>query len=123
MPHARISSIALAASLLVAATASAATPAANAAATPKQPDIAREQAQIKKILSEVSSKRIDSHIRKLVSFGTRHTMSDTVSETRGIGAARRWIKAELERCGAGTPLQVSYDSHVARVSADRKSVV
>jgi hypothetical protein len=41
-----------------------------------------------------------------VSFGTRHTMSDTVSDTRGIGAARRWIKSELERCGAGGRLQV-----------------
>src|SRR5690606_520486 len=48
---------------------------------------------------------------------TRHTMSETESETRGIGAARRWIKAELERCGAGTPLQVAFDSHVAPVSA------
>ncbi|MDN4036697.1 M20/M25/M40 family metallo-hydrolase [Massilia sp. YIM B02443] len=108
MPHARITSIALAASLLAGSAL---------AATPKQPDIAREQAQINKILSEISPQRIESHIKKLVSFGTRHTMSDTVSETRGIGAARRWIKAELERCGAGTPLQVSYDSHVAPVSA------
>jgi len=116
MPHARITSIALAASLL-AGSAVAATPAVTSAITPKQPDIAREQAQINKILSEISPQRIESHIKKLVSFGTRHTMSDTVSETRGIGAARRWIKAELERCGAGTPLQVTYDSHVAPVSA------
>ena len=113
MPHARISSIAMAAAILAAGNAVAAAP----AATPKQPDIAREQAQINKILGEISHKRIESHIRKLVSFGTRHTMSDTESETRGIGAARRWIKAELERCGAGTPLQVSFDSHVAPVSA------
>ncbi|RYE87752.1 MAG: M28 family peptidase, partial [Oxalobacteraceae bacterium] len=86
-------------------------------ATPKQPDITAQQAQITKILGEVSQQRIEGHIRKLVSFGTRHTMSETESPTRGIGAARRWIKAELERCGAGTPLQVTYDSHVAPVSA------
>jgi hypothetical protein len=36
-------------------------------------------------------------VEKLASFGTRHTLSDTISDTRGIGAARRWIKAELDR--------------------------
>ncbi len=44
-----------------------------------------------------SAERIEKDIRKLVSFGTRNTLSDTVSETRGIGAARRWIKAEFDR--------------------------
>lgn len=111
MPHARRSSILLAALLATSGLALAATPPAP------QPDIARKQAQIDKILGEVSQQRIESHIRKLVSFGTRHTMSETESTTRGIGAARRWIKAELERCGAGTPLQVAFDSHVAPVSA------
>lgn len=113
MPRTRISSIALAAALLAAGSAVAASP---AAVTPKQPDITRQQAQINKILGDVSQQRIEGYVRKLVSFGTRHTMSETESDTRGIGAARRWIKAELERCGAGTPLQVSFDSHVAPVS-------
>ena len=44
-----------------------------------------------------SPARIEADIRKLVSFGTRHTLSDASSETRGIGAARRWIRAEFER--------------------------
>ncbi len=43
-----------------------------------------------------SAKRIEQDILKLVSFGTRHTLSDTISKTRGIGAARRWIKSEFE---------------------------
>jgi hypothetical protein len=34
-------------------------------------------------------------VEMLVSFGTRHTMSDAMSATRGIGAARRWIREEL----------------------------
>jgi Zn-dependent M28 family amino/carboxypeptidase len=118
MPHARVSTALLAALLAASGVASAATPAAapDAPVTQKQPNITAQQAQISKILGEVSQQRIEGHIRKLVSFGTRHTMSETESTTRGIGAARRWIKAELERCGAGTPLQVSYDSHVAPVS-------
>jgi Zn-dependent M28 family amino/carboxypeptidase len=48
------------------------------------------------IISEVSSERIEKDITTLANFGTRHTLSDTVSNTRGIGAARRWIKKEFE---------------------------
>lgn len=48
------------------------------------------------IISEVSSQRIEKDITTLANFGTRHTLSDTVSNTRGIGAARRWIKKEFE---------------------------
>jgi hypothetical protein len=50
-----------------------------------------------------SPEQLEQYIQKLVDFGTRNTFSDTVSETRGIGAARRWIKAEFdkisEECG------------------------
>ncbi|WP_288380252.1 M28 family metallopeptidase [uncultured Massilia sp.] len=113
MPHARVSSHLLAALLAVAAGSATAAP----QATDKAPDITRQQPQIKKILAEISPKRIEGYVAKLVSFGTRHTMSETESDTRGIGAARRWIKAEMERCGAGTGLQVAFDSHIAPVSA------
>ena len=92
---------------------------ACAAQAPAAPEVARHQAQIDKIVGDMSPQRIEAHVRKLVGFKTRHTMSDTVSDTVGIGAARRWIKAELERCGAaaGGRLQVSFDSHVTPVSA------
>jgi Zn-dependent M28 family amino/carboxypeptidase len=49
------------------------------------------------IVESISAERLESDIQTLVSFGTRHTMSDTVSDTRGIGAARRWIKSEYEK--------------------------
>ena len=99
---------------VAAGAASAAAPAAPAA-----PDVNRRQAQIDKIVSEISPQRIEGYVRKLVSFETRHTMSETESDKIGIGAARRWIKSELERCGAqsGGRLQVAFDSHVAPVSA------
>ncbi|MGZ3181765.1 MAG: M28 family peptidase [Telluria sp.] len=90
--------------------------AACAAPAPAEPPAGRHQPDIDAIMREVSPQRIDGYVKKLVSFGTRHTMSDTTSDTRGIGAARRWIKAELERCGAGR-LQVSFDSFVHPVSA------
>jgi hypothetical protein len=68
--------------------------------------------QIQKIVGEISAKNIEASIRKLASFGTRHSLSETESETRGIGAARRWIKAEMERYSkeAGGRLQVEFDS-------------
>jgi hypothetical protein len=53
---------------------------------------------VEKIVNEISAKSIQANIEKLVKFGTRHSLSDTLSETRGIGAARRWIKEEFERC-------------------------
>jgi hypothetical protein len=65
------------------------------------------------IVSAVSPARIEARIRKLVSFGTRNSLSDTASETRGIGAARRWIKSELDACArdSGGRLQVAFDTH------------
>jgi hypothetical protein len=52
------------------------------------------------LAANVSAARIEQDIRTLVSFGTRHTLSETVSETRGIGAARRWIEDEFNRISA-----------------------
>lgn len=48
--------------------------------------------EIFSIISKLSEERIKNDIITLANFGTRHTLSDTVSDTRGIGAARRWIK-------------------------------
>ena len=44
--------------------------------------------------------RLERDVRTLVGFGTRHTLSDTASATRGIGAARRWIEGEFRRISA-----------------------
>ena len=61
------------------------------------------------IINNVSADRIESDVQKLVSFGTRHTMSETESDTRGIGAARRWIQAEFEKISkdCGSCIEVS----------------
>lgn len=48
------------------------------------------------IIEAVSGDSIEADITKLVGFGTRNTFSDTISDTRGIGAARRYIKSEFE---------------------------
>ena len=74
---------------------------------------------IDKIVKEISAARIEATIRKLVSFETRNSLSETKSEIKGIGAARRWIKSELERCSkdSGSRLVVAFDEHLAPVSA------
>jgi len=52
--------------------------------------------EIKKMITEVKSENMEATVKKLVSFGTRHTLSDTKSATRGIGAAQRWVKSEFD---------------------------
>lgn len=56
--------------------------------------------QMYAIIDSVSVDRIEADVRTLAGFGTRHTLSDTTSDTRGIGAARRWIKDEFESISA-----------------------
>ena len=62
--------------------------------------------QIQKILRELSAANIEATIRKLVSFHTRHSLSETESDTRGIGAARRWIKSDAWLTGVPSPVRV-----------------
>ncbi len=52
------------------------------------------------MLGKISAKNIEASIRKLVSFGTRNTLSEQDNPTRGIGAARDWIFAEFQKFSA-----------------------
>ena len=65
------------------------------AQAPPQTDL-----RIYDIIAAASAARVEADIRMLAGFGTRNTFSDTLSATRGIGAARRWIKAEFDRISA-----------------------
>lgn len=62
------------------------------------------------IIDAVSADRIEQDVRTLAGFGTRNTFSDTLSDTRGIGAARRFIKEEFDKTSAncGDCLDVFY---------------
>lgn len=74
------------------------------------------------IIEDVSPKRIESDIQKLVSFGTRHTLSETISETDGIGAAHRWIKSEFERISQSCNdcLEVKYHKGLIKEGENRR---
>lgn len=47
------------------------------------------------VTAAVSAEQLHTTITRLVGFGTRHTLSDTKSDTRGIGAARRWVQSRF----------------------------
>jgi hypothetical protein len=99
------------------------TAAALAIATPAlaQPPIGGDQPLLKDVAARVSPQSQRAIIEKLVSFGTRHAGSDTKSDKRGIGAARRWIASEFNSiskdCGGRlkveTPSQVMTAARLA----------
>jgi hypothetical protein len=63
--------------------------------------------QVRKIVDEVSEAHIKATLEKLVSFGTRNTMSNQDDPVRGIGAARQWILNEFK--SYSPRLQVRFD--------------
>ena len=74
------------------------------------------------IINAVSPERIKTDITKLVDFGTRNTLSDTISETRGIGAARRWIKSEFDKISkaCGGCLEVYFQRNLVKKEESRR---
>ena len=57
---------------------------------------AQTDPKIYDIIDTVSEERLRNDVKTLADFGTRNTFSDTISDTRGIGAARRWIKSQFD---------------------------
>jgi hypothetical protein len=74
------------------------------------------------IIESVSAEHIQNDIQTLVDFGTRNTFSDTISATRGIGAARRWIKSEFETISKECEdcLDVFYQKDLVTKSGNRR---
>jgi hypothetical protein len=82
-------------------------PALTGAQTAPPPDA---DPRIEKVVAAVSEQRMRELLTKLVSFGTRNTLSDQASATRGIGAARNWILEEMRR--SSEKLRVNFDTHI-----------
>jgi hypothetical protein len=55
-----------------------------------------DRAVLHDVAAAVSEQSLHGYVQRMVGFGTRHTMSDTRSNRRGIGAARRWVQREFE---------------------------
>ena len=78
-----------------------------------------------RVIAGVDADQIQTTIDTLVGFGTRHTMSETESDTRGIGAARRWVKSQFETNVQGhgksddASPRVYFDSHTVEPDGRR----
>lgn len=78
------------------------------AAALAQPELTQHP-ELAQLAAQVSPERERATDTRLVAFGTRHTLSDTTSETRGIGAARRWVQRQFadmsKACGGCLEIQ------------------
>ncbi|GGN90814.1 aminopeptidase [Actinoplanes lobatus] len=99
--------------ILVAGAATAAGVAVPGPAAASAPD-----RELQRILREIDHRRIEAVVRRLVSFGTRHTLSVQDDPNRGIGAARDWIFAELQGYAAasGGRMTVEQQSFIQPIS-------
>ena len=81
----------------------------------------QQDARMYDIIEAVSANRIITDVDTLANFGTRHTLSDTLSETRGIGAARRWIKKSFTQISAdcGNCLEVFEQKNMFKADGRR----
>ncbi|KAF9554351.1 Zn-dependent exopeptidase [Agrocybe pediades] len=70
--------------------------------------------ELTQILNEIDPSRIQATIQKLVSFGTRHTLSNQTDPVRGIGAARDWIASQMRTFAAASNgrMTVSVPSYI-----------
>jgi hypothetical protein len=99
-----------------AATPAAADPAApaGAAAGPRPATTQPPDAELRSLLRQVDARRVEAIVRRLVAFGTRHTLSSQTDPNRGIGAAANWIFQEFQRYAAtsGGRMTVELQSYV-----------
>lgn len=130
MPHqpegsTRRSVLSAAAAAATATGVAVAGPAGSASAAPAAPAAAARNGgppataqppgrELRALLREIDPARIEATIRRLVAFGTRHTLSAQDDPERGIGAARDWIFAEMKKSAAasGGRMTVELQSYV-----------
>lgn len=70
--------------------------------------------ELQSILAQVSQTNIEATVRKLASFGTRHTLSSQTDLNRGIGAARTWLTARFQEAADASEgrMTISWNSFI-----------
>ncbi|MCC9020106.1 M28 family metallopeptidase [Flavobacterium lipolyticum] len=81
-----------------------------------------EDPEIKKMIGEIKAENLEATIHKLVSFGTRHTLSDTKNKTKGIGAAQQWVKSEFDKFALESGGRLTSKIDYFDVKADGKRI-
>ena len=77
---------------------------------------------IQQLVDKISAKNLEADIRKLVSFGTRHTLSDTQNPTRGIGAARNYVRDEFLTYSKASGGRLTVEMDTFTVKPDGKRI-
>lgn len=79
--------------------------------------------EIKKMVNDISKEKIEQHVRKMVSFHTRHNLSEQNDPAKGIGAAWNWIKTEMEKSisASGGRLEVKFEEYTVGGQGQRIS--
>jgi hypothetical protein len=110
---AALGSIPVASGVMAAAAPQAAAATASSGSRPAQ--------DLRTMLAEINPKNIERTILKLVSFGTRNTLSSQDDPVRGIGAARDWLFEEFKKAAApsGGRMTVELQSFVQPVTPPR----
>jgi len=85
--------------------------------------LAQTERDFYSIIDGISTERIEQDITTLANFGTRHTLSDTLSKKRGIGAARRWIFDSFQKISSDCTgcIEVSYQKNY--VEPDKRRII
>jgi hypothetical protein len=79
-------------------------------------------ANIQRWVNAISSKNLETDVRKLVSYGTRHTLSDTQSKKRGIGASRQYVFEEFKKYSKANGGRMVVELDTFTVNPDGKRV-
>ncbi len=81
---------------------------------------ARRNPEIARMLAEIDARNIEASIRKLVSFGTRNTLSAQDNPARGIGAARDWLFQEFQRAAAQSGGRMTVEKQSYEQAVDKR---
>lgn len=84
--------------------------------------IVKRDTDIEAMVKSVNADSLKSYITKMVSFGTRNTLSDQKSKKNGIGAARNWVVSKFDQFAKQSDGRLSAFLDTTTIKADGKRV-
>src|SRR6476620_4927020 len=84
--------------------------------------IIQRDPEIAQMVKEISSDSLKAYINKLVSFGTRSTLSTTTDKRKGIGAAREWVVQKFNEFGKASNGRLTAFVDTTTLQPDKRRV-
>lgn len=84
--------------------------------------IVQRDAEIEKMVSQVSADSLESYVQQLVAFGTRQTLSSTSDKKRGIGTAREWVAQKFHEFAKGSHGRMTAFVDTTTLQPDKRRV-